>query len=264
MRRRGKRGGPQRVGAVPQPRVDALALAHLFDDFETGFAPEGGHGCGGEEAAPRLTLFRGDRRDGFGVAVSGRVPQFRGKQVIGHDFRSGCQTAEIRQCGENRLPRQVHGDTQPADEHGAKRVESTLDEPFPERTGLEVDRDEGDRSGHDDAGALEQFSFGGLGRRPVDLEHPESRGRVPIGERIQPGAQNHILVYTGIGAKEPVFGEPAAAHRLGAGAGQDGMGTVEVVIGQEFLGALAEEGRGEGVGEDDRLSVEEQMRRSCG
>jgi hypothetical protein len=69
---------------------------------------------------------------------------------------------------------------------------------------------------------VRQFPFHRPGRRLVDLEHAESSGCVPIGERIEPGVENRILVYTGIATGEPLSGEPAPAHRSGTGAGEQG------------------------------------------
>jgi hypothetical protein len=143
--------------------------------------------------------------------------------VAGHDFRSRRETAELRQCGENRLARQAHGDAEPAHEYGTEVVESTLDEPFPERIGFEAGRAEGGRRPRlGDAGAGAAVPVSPPGRRVVDLEHGESSGRVPIGERIERGVENRILVYTGIAAGEPLSGEPAPAHRSGTGTGEQG------------------------------------------
>jgi hypothetical protein len=118
--------------------------------------------------APRLTQLRRDGCDGCdgaGVTVSGRAPQLRGKRVAGDDF--GSETAEIRQCGENRLPCQVSGGLEPADEHGANGSNPLWTS----------------RSGPD---------------RPS-----KPAGMRPISERIDRRAQNHILVYTGMGRKVP-------------------------------------------------------------
>ncbi|UOX91721.1 hypothetical protein MUY14_14210 [Amycolatopsis sp. FBCC-B4732] len=96
----------------------------------------------------------------------------------------------------------------------------------------------------------------------VDLEHPETSGDGPIRERIVTGAQNRILVYTGMG--ELLFGEPSAAHRLGAGTAEDRVSAVEPVVRQEFLRVLAEQRSGEGAREDVGFGVVEQMCRPRG
>jgi hypothetical protein len=135
---------------------------------------------------------------------------------------------------------------------------------FPERFGFEVDRDEGGRSRFGDAGAGRWFPFGHLGLRVVDLDHPESSRWRPIRERIKPGTENRILVYTGIATHRARFGEPAPAHRFGGCAGRDRVGTMESVAGQEFLGAVAGQVCREGAGEEGRLGIDEQMCRSDG
>jgi hypothetical protein len=93
---------------------------------------------------------------------------------------------------------------------------------LPRRAGFEVGRDEGRRSRFGEAGAGRQFLFGDLSRRTVGLEHPESSRRGPGRERFEPGAENRILVYTGIAAHRARFAEPAPVHRFGAGTGRIG------------------------------------------
>jgi hypothetical protein len=61
------------------------------------------------------------------------------------------------------------------------------------------------------------------------------------------------------GAGEPVLGVAAPAGHLRPGTGKYRVAAVRPVKADELVGALAEHGHGQGIGEDRRIIVDDQM-----
>jgi hypothetical protein len=80
------------------------------------------------------------------------------------------------------------------------------------------------------------------------------------GEGIQARAEDDVLAEATPGARrEPVLGVTAPAGHLRPGAGEYGVGAVCPVVLDELVGPLTEHGLGQGIGEDHRLMVDDQM-----
>jgi len=194
---------------------------------------------------------RGPRRpDGAGVGVPGRVPQFR---AAGDRPPIPIQSGRIPQCRGNRRPGRGGGDTEPADEHGAKRVESTLDEPFP---GLRS-RPGRSRFGDVRVGRSSRLTAWVGGWSTANMRNRPGAVRYADESSPAPG-----ITYWSIPELRRIgraSANPAPEHRLGARDDRHRVGIVEPVAGWRFLGAVAGQLRGEGVEEEVRLGIDQQI-----
>ena len=154
---------------------------------------------------------------------------------------------------------QVHRHAEPADQGRPGRVESRLAEPAAQLVALEIHGHEAHAVRLRDPGRRELLAFPLLAGGVIDLEDPDRRLR-PVAERVEAGAQDHVLGEASAEAGgQLVLGEPAPAEHLGPGARQHQVGTVRPVIADEFIRLLTEQRGGQPIGEDDRLAIDDQV-----
>ncbi|GAA2837458.1 hypothetical protein HD593_004021 [Nonomuraea rubra] len=92
----------------------------------------------------------------------------------------------------------------------------------------------------------------------IDLDHPGGRParRAPERERVEPRAEHHVLLET---VAEQALGVGGAGGHLGAGAGEHHVVAVRAVVADELSGLAAQQGRGQGVAEEVRLAVHDEV-----
>ena len=174
------------------------------------------------------------------------------------------ESAELPQCRGNRRSRRVDGDTEPADEHGAKRSSPLWTSRSRGGSASKSTGTKGAEAGWATSAAAGGSRLAGCVAGWSTSNTRNRRDGVRCANESSPAPK---ITYWSI-PELPRIGHASAkwlpARRFGMGTGQDQVGIVEPMVGQEFLGVTPEEAGREGVGEDERLGVDEQMSRACG
>jgi len=76
-----------------------------------------------------------------------------------------------------------------------------------------------------------------------------------VGERVEAGAEDHVLA----GLADQLLGQPGPDRHLGSGAGEHEVVAVQPVVGDQLVGPVAQQPLGQGVGEDVRLVVDDEV-----
>ena len=252
--------GTQRIGPVPGRGRDHVTLPDVPDRPEAVPGQQGRHRVRREQREPGLAPLGGRLADQVRVGIARGVSPAGRQHVVDDHFGAGRESAEHRHGPLDGAGVQVHGATQPADERGFGGVESGPAQAVTQRVPGEVDRDERQAVGRRPNPALVV-----LGGRVVDLEHLEAAGqRRPVRERVQASAEDDVLAHPAPNrAGQTVFGVAAPAGDLRPGPGQHRMRPVRPVVLDELLGSVAQHGPGQGVGEDRRVVVDDQVRGPC-
>jgi hypothetical protein len=103
-------------------------------------------------------------------------------------------------------------------------------------------------------------SLPSLGGRVVHLEDPAFPART-VGEGVQAGAEDDVLVDAGHRG-EPVLGVAAAGGHGRPRTGEHGMVAMQAVVADELLGTVTQKLVREGVGEDHRRLVDDEVGRT--
>ncbi len=91
------------------------------------------------------------------------------------------------------------------------------------------------------------------------------RQRGAVGERVEAGAQDHVLGDVPLHrAGQAVLGVPAPASHLRPGGGQHQVSGVPPMVVDELVRLLAEQGRGQLVSEDAGRLVDDEVGRAGG
>ena len=93
----------------------------------------------------------------------------------------------------------------------AQRDQGAVSQRLSKRPTLEIDRQVLERLGDRDVSVFEQCAFPRLGGRVIDLEDAEPGQCIPIRERVETGAEHHVLTgAAGVHSREAIFGDPGA------------------------------------------------------
>ncbi len=202
--------------------------------------------------APRLPALRDRRPDGVVVAtplvVVGR------QQVVGDEVRAPGPAGDGRQEAGELVPRQVHRQAEGGDHEGLAGVGTGRPERLVERRHREVGRHVRHRAGQ--AGAGHGLALALLHVGQVHLEHGDAPAAV--GEGVEPRADEDVLAHAGSG--EQVLREPGADRGLHARRAQHRVRRVGAVVADRRVTVGAEEACGEGVREQVRCVVDDEVR----
>jgi len=247
------------VGAAVEVAGVDLRGAEVFDVVEGGEL--GGNLAWREE---ELEGFPGEfdaRREGVERELL-EARQSRSRLTVVEDKATvGRACGDVAQGRTEGFESEIGDDTQPREESGSLRVESSINKLRGEDLVLEVNRDEDEIAWDRDAAGLEEFAFPLLCRGVVDLKDAKVRVRVAVGEGVEACTEENVLRDSlGDGGGEQVFGVSAAGDKKSAKPDREGLlqfGDGLVNFGKELLTEYRD---GDGVVEDEGWRVVELMR----
>jgi len=239
----GKPRRAQGVLAFPQGGRDRVALPDAAHGTQSGAARQVRHLIRRQARQPRLAALRGRLGDEAAVDGAGLVTQLRGQHVVRDDLGARREGADRGQRRGDRVPGEVHGDTEPADQGRSGAVEARRGEAAGQRVRCQVRRHERDPVRHRHPRGRQRAALPVLGGRVVDLEHPDpmtAGGQAAaVGEGVKPGPEDHVLGDAPAdGAGERFLGVPAPAGGLRPGARQHRVGSVGRVVAEQLAGPL--------------------------